>query len=68
MKNSELTSIEFFGLSNSDVYVRDHLLIQFMVHYMTHYNIYNTDIEEVYQEWIKWKKEQEERHDEGSKI
>lgn len=58
----------FFGLVDSDIYVRDHLLIQFMIHYMTCYNYYHTDIEEVYKEWQKWLKEQEEKHDEGSTV
>lgn len=52
-------------LSDADVYVRDQLLIQFML------NRYVDDVlevEEVYKEWQKWLKEQEARHDKRSEV
>lgn len=47
-------------MTESDAYVRDHLLIQFMDRF---YSRYNTNIEAVYAEWMEWLKQQEENHD-----
>lgn len=60
--------------TESDIYVRDQLLIQFMLNRMDEYStkmkmMKFLDIEEdIYEEWIKWLKEMEERHAERSKI
>ena len=51
-------------MNEADIYVRDHLLIQFMVNYYVEYT--SDDVETIYQEWINWLKEQEEKHAERS--
>lgn len=51
-------------MTNSpEIYIRDHLLIQFMMEYYLdkHY-----DIEDIHNNWLKWLKEQEERYAERS--
>ena len=50
-------------MNEADIYVRDHLLIQFMVDC---YIEYTSDVETIYQEWINWLKKQEEKHAERS--
>lgn len=52
-------------MTESDAYVRDHLLIQFMLNF---YCDVNVEVESVYEAWINWLKEQEARHDERSKV
>lgn len=42
-------------MDEADIYVRDHLLIQFMVNFYTEY--VSEDIEEIYRDWIQWLKE-----------
>lgn len=46
-------------MTESDAYVRDHLLIQFMDRFYCRYHI---NIESVYAEWTEWLKEMEEKH------
>ena len=50
---------------DSDIYMRDHLLIQFMLNF---YSDVNVETESVYEAWINWLKEMEAQHDERSKI
>ena len=50
--------------TESDIYVRDQLLIQFMCSSFDE----RLTIEEYYDRWLKWLKEMEERHAERSKI
>lgn len=52
--------------TESDIYVRDMLLIQFMKEYQINHDI--DTIEVAYEDWIEWLKEMEERHAERSKI
>lgn len=52
----------------SDRYVRDHLLIQFMQNAVESGTPIDTEPEEWYKAWIKWLKEREESHGKGSKI
>ena len=52
--------------TESDIYVRDMLLIQFMKEYQIYHDI--DSIEDAYEDWIEWLKEMEERHAERSKI
>lgn len=51
-------------MDEADIYVRDHLLIQFMVD--CYYIEYTNYVETIYQEWINWLKNQEEKHAERS--
>ena len=44
-------------LDLSDAYVRDHLLIQFMMGYLN-----PEEIEVAYKDWIEWLKKMEESH------
>lgn len=46
-------------MTKSDAYVRDHLLIEFMVERKYHPF---TDIEDMYNDWKEWLKEMEEKH------
>ena len=53
-------------MRKSETYVRDHVLIQFMI--MNYAPISFSEkgdrfIEEIYQDWINWLKEMEEKHD-----
>ena len=43
----------------ADQYVRDHLLIEFMMEY---YLECCGDVEDIYHEWREWLKEREENH------
>ena len=52
-------------VQDSDIYMRDHLLMQFMLNF---YCDVNVEIESVYEAWINWLKEQEARYDERSKV
>ena len=45
--------------TESDIYVRDQLFIQFMEIFYCENHI---EIEEVYDHWLSWLKEMEERH------
>ena len=51
--------------SESDVYVREHLLIQFMSLFYCSDNI---EIEKVHDDWIEWLNDKEKEHAERSKI
>lgn len=61
-------------MGESEIYIRDHLLIQFMI--STFYHPEMKDVERVYELWIEWLNEkhkeifgpEEENHDERSKI
>ena len=46
-------------MDEAEIYVRDHLLIEFMQLYFIE-NEY--EIEYLYKEWIEWLKRQEEKH------
>ncbi len=46
-------------MDEAEIYVRDHLLIEFMQLYFIE-NEY--EIENLYKEWIDWLKRQEENH------
>ena len=57
----------------SEIYVRDHLLIQWLIENIHKYIDPVTGspkiiIEELYKDWIKWLKEREEAHGEGSTV
>ena len=52
-------------VTEADVYVRDHLLIQYMILYYLDSDI---EVEELYDNWINWLKKQEEKNDERSAI
>ena len=52
-------------MTKAEVYVRDHLLLQFV---FTMFNHPEARIEEVYKEWINWLKYEEKKHGKGSKI
>ena len=47
----------------ADLYVRDHLLIEFMLQYV---ELEHSYIEEFYEEWINWLKRTEESHGQRS--
>lgn len=49
----------------ADLYVRDHLLIQFMI---SHYMTIIEEPENIYTEWQRWLKKQEERHGQRSEV
>lgn len=49
-------------MDEGDIYIRDHLLIEFMIERKYHPF---TDIEDMYKDWREWLKEREEKHDEG---
>lgn len=49
----------------ADSYVRDHLLIEFMIERKYHPF---TDVEDMYSDWKEWLKESEEKNAERSKI
>ena len=52
-------------MTDADVYVRDHLLIEFM---MDCYIENPPTIEELYSDWIRWLKKQEERNGKRSAV
>ena len=52
-------------LGDANAYVRDQLLIQFMLNF---YCDVNVEVESVYAAWINWLKEQEARHDKRSEV
>lgn len=52
-------------VKEADQYVRDHLLIEFMMEY---YLKCSGDVEDIYHEWKEWLKEREAQNAERSKI
>ena len=50
-------------MTESEIYVRDHLLLQFVFTMFYHPN---ANIEEVYKLWIEWLEEKEKEHDKRS--
>lgn len=50
-------------MDEAEIYVRDHLLIQFMrMHLLNNSVVYASDVENDYDKWIEWLKEMEENH------
>lgn len=49
----------------ADQYVRDHLLIEFMLQYV---ELEHSYIEEFYEEWINWLKRMEEQNGQRSTV
>lgn len=47
-------------MTESDAYVRDHLLIEFMIERKYHPF---TDVEDIYSDWKEWLKEREKNHE-----
>lgn len=49
-------------MNESDAYVRDHLLIQWMLDFLSFDYNKDVEIEKIYKLWIEWLKEMEEKH------
>lgn len=58
-------------MTESDAYVRDHLLIQFMLHNYSPISFADQGKrfeEDIYHRWILYLKELEAKHDKGSTV
>ena len=56
------------AIKEADQYVRDHLLIEFMLDFLKFSQTKDDQIENVYHCWIDWLKEREEFYAKGSKV
>ena len=56
-------------MDKADIYVRDHLLIEWMIEYVySHMDDKPEPIEYIYKKWIDYISKEEAKHAEGSKV
>ena len=57
------------AIKEADAYVRDHLLIQWMIEHTERFLLNRvSSIEDIYELWIQWLKEKEAEHDKRSEV
>ena len=57
------------AIREADAYVRDHLLIQWMIEHRERYLFDRvSSIEDIYEMWMEWLKESEAAHDKRSTV
>lgn len=55
-------------MDESDIYVRDHLLIQWILDFLAFDYSKDTDIEKIYRLWIDWLRRTEVKNDKRSEV